>query len=205
MSSYYGASEADRRASKDFVQIVDVAACSRLKADVELSVAKGAKLEFRRHLRHLRTLCGADHPHGVTADMAIMGEEIFGPILPILAYDSIEQAFDYIHAHPKPPLALYVFGRSRQAAEEVIARTTSGSACINDLIIQTENANVPFGGIGMSGTGSYHGFYGFKTFSHERNVMRQGPVNLTSGFYPPYGSASQGRMKGMLERVLGMR
>ncbi len=96
-----------------------------------------------------------------------MAEEIFGPILPVLSYDSLDEAIDFIRARPKP-LALYILGRDKKSAERLIASTTSGSAAINDLLVQIENPDAPFGGVGMSGTGNYHGFYGFKTFSHER-------------------------------------
>ena len=115
--------------------------------------------------------------------MAIMDEEIFGPILPVLAYDSIEEVIDFIHSRPKP-LALYVFGKNRRATEEILDRTTSGSACVNDLIVQVENPSVPFGGIGMSGTGNYHGHYGFKTFSHERNILNGGASERHQGILP---------------------
>jgi aldehyde dehydrogenase (NAD+) len=200
----YGATEEERRASKDFVRIVDVKACERHKALVEDAVGKGARLEIGGVFDPAERYAAPTILSGVRPDMEIMAEEIFGPILPILAYDSVEEVLDYIHAHPKP-LALYVFGRDKTAAESVIARTTSGSACINDLIVQIENLNVPFGGIGMSGTGNYHGFYGFKTFSHERNVMRQGPVNMTAAFYPPYSGRAQARLKAMVESIYRLR
>ena len=196
----YGADEATRRASPDFARIVDVAACRRHESLVKDAVAKGAKLEFgglfdleeRYAAPTLLTL--------VRPDMAIMDEEIFGPILPVIAYDSLEEVIGFIQSRPKP-LSLYVFGKDETAIRQVLDRTTSGSACVNDLIVQIENLDVPFGGVGMSGTGNYHGFYGFKAFSHERNYMRQGPICLTSSFYPPYGGRAQAMMRGMLERI----
>jgi aldehyde dehydrogenase (NAD+) len=204
IATSYGATEEERRASKDFVRIVDVRACERHKALVEDAVKKGAKLEIGGAFDTAERYAAPTILSGVTPGMDIMAEEIFGPLLPILAYDSVEEALDYIHAHPKP-LALYVFGRDKQAAQDVIARSTSGSACINDLIVQIENLNVPFGGIGMSGTGNYHGYYGFKTFSHERNVMRQGPINMTASFYPPYARPAQARLRGLVEAIYHMK
>ena len=124
---------------------------------------------------------------GITPEMDIMQSEIFGPILPIIAYDSLEEAIAFVQSRPKP-LALYVFGKDQNAIGRVIANTTSGSTCVNHCILQIENLSVPFGGVGMSGTGNYHGFYGFKTFSHERNVMEQGAIDAVAGFYPPYHS-----------------
>jgi aldehyde dehydrogenase (NAD+) len=200
----YGESEAERRASKDFVRIVDAAACARHKSLVEDALAKGAKLELGGQFDTGERYAPPTILTGVTKDMAIMAEEIFGPILPILAYDSIEEVLSFIHDRPKP-LALYVFGRDRRGIDEVLDRTTSGSACVNDLIVQIENLDLPFGGIGMSGTGNYHGRYGFRTFSHERNYMRQGRMNMTKSFYPPYGGGAQKRMKGLVELLYKLR
>jgi aldehyde dehydrogenase (NAD+) len=200
----YGADEAARRASKDFVRIVDAAACRRHEALVGDAAAKGAKLEFGGLFDVEGRYAAPTLLTGVGPGMAIMDEEIFGPILPMLAYDSIGEAIAFVQSRPKP-LALYVFGKDKAAIREVLARTTSGSACVNDLIVQIENLNVPFGGIGMSGTGNYHGVYGFRAFSHERNCMRQGPLALASGFYPPYGAGAQQTMKRMLEGMKRMK
>ncbi len=198
IEAMYGKAEEERFNSKDLVHIVDTKAAARLAGLIEDATKKGARLvmggsadiEGRRISPTILT--------GVKPDMAVMSEEIFGPILPVLAYDSIDDAIEYIHAHPKP-LALYVFGKASPALNSVIARTTSGSACINDTIVQIENLNAPFGGIGMSGTGNYHGFYGFKTFSHERNVMRQGPTNMTRLLYPPYGLSGQNKVRAIVK------
>jgi aldehyde dehydrogenase (NAD+) len=200
----YGPDESARRASKDFARIVDVAACRRHESLVKDAIAQGAKLEFGGTFDAEERYASPTLLTGVKAGMAIMDEEIFGPILPVLAYDSIEEVLAFVQARPKP-LALYVFGRDRRAIREVLGRTTSGSACANNLILQIENLNVPFGGIGMSGTGNYHGFYGFRAFSHERNYMLQGPIDLTASFYPPYGGSAQERVRGLLEGMKRMR
>jgi aldehyde dehydrogenase (NAD+) len=200
----YGEDEAARRASWDFVRIVSRDACARHESLVKDALASGAKLEFGGLFDVEDRYCAPTLLTGVSLEMAIMDEEIFGPILPVIAYDSLEEALAFVQSRPKP-LALYVFGKNRRLISEVLDRTTSGSACVNDLIVQIENLNVPFGGIGMSGTGNYHGYFGFKAFSHERNYMRQGPVNLTSRFYPPYGGQAQERMKGMLESIKRMK
>lgn len=200
----YGDSEEARRGSKDLVQIVDIRACERHKALVEDAMKKGARLELGGIFDTAERYAAPTILVDVNADMAIMDEEIFGPILPVLAYDSIEEVIDFIHSRPKP-LALYVFGKNRRATEEILDRTTSGSACVNDLIVQVENPSVPFGGIGMSGTGNYHGHYGFKTFSHERNILNGGPVNATKGFYPPYSGRRRERSRRLLESLRGMK
>ena len=119
-----------------------------------------------------------------------------------LAFRNLGEALDFIRGRPKP-LALYVFGKNRGALERVKTGTTSGSICINDLIVQIENPNLPFGGVGMSGTGSYHGFFGFKTFSHERNVVMQGPFSVATAFYPPYGRRAQKLLVSAIKRLRG--
>ncbi len=204
VARFYGADEKARRESVDFARIVDTAACGRHQALVEDAVAKGAKLEFGGVFDPEERYAAPTLLTGVRPDMAIMDEEIFGPILPVLAYDSIEEVLAFVNDRPKP-LALYVFGKDKRAVGEVLDRTTSGSACVNNLVMQITNPNVPFGGVGMSGTGNYHGFFGFRTFSHERNILVQGPVNLAAFFFPPYGSLLQARMRGFLEFVSGSR
>lgn len=198
----YGADEASRRASRDFPRIVDRAACAKHESLVADALGKGAKLEFGGLFDSGERYASPTLLTGARADMSIMAEEIFGPILPVIAYDGIGEAIGFIQSRPKP-LSLYAFGRDRRAVGELLDRTSSGSACVNDLIVQIENLNVPFGGVGMSGTGNYHGHYGFKAFSHERNVMRQGPIALASFFYPPYGAPLQSFMKKALEALKG--
>jgi len=200
VESFYGKTEEDRVASPDFPRIVDKAACARLERLVSDAISKGARLEFGGHFDTERRYAAPTLLTGVRPDMAIMAEEIFGPILPVLSYNSLDEAIDFIRARPKP-LALYILGRDKKSAERLIASTTSGSAAINDLLVQIENLDAPFGGVGMSGTGNYHGFYGFKTFSHERNVLRQGPVSAVEKFYPPYGTTTQKRLLGALKAV----
>jgi aldehyde dehydrogenase (NAD+) len=202
VEKFYGKDEDARRASADFPRIVDAAACERLRKLVEDAVAKGAKLELGGVFDAAERYAAPTLLTGVTPAMSIMDEEIFGPILPVLSCDSVDEALGFVNSRPKP-LALYVFAADRKSAEAVLARTTSGSACVNNLIVQITNPNVPFGGVGMSGTGNYHGHYGFRTFSHERNILRQGPLNLASFFYPPYRGAVQKFMRGFLERVSG--
>lgn len=197
---FYGKTEEARAASPDFPRIVDKAACARLERLVADAVSKGARLEFGGRFDVEQRYAAPTLLTGVRPDMAIMAEEIFGPILPVLSYDSLDEAVDFIRARPKP-LALYILGRDKKTSRRLIASTTSGSAAINDLLVQIENLDAPFGGVGMSGTGNYHGFYGFKTFSHERNVLYQGPVSAIEKFYPPYGTPVQKRLLGALKAV----
>ncbi len=123
--------------------------------------------------------------------MKIMQEEVFGPLLPIKSYTHIDEAIDYINAHPRP-LALYFFGSDKREQERVLAGTISGGVTINDVIQHVSCEDLPFGGIGASGMGNYHGIEGFKTFSHARSIYTQAHVNMMSlmGLVPPYGKVS---------------
>lgn len=103
-------------------------------------------------------------------DDAIMEDEIFGPILPVIAYDNLDRVIERLEAWPKP-LALYVFSTSRATQEKLLGRIPSGGACINDVLSQMGNVRLPFGGVGQSGIGAYHGKTGFDTFSHARGIV----------------------------------
>ena len=99
-----------------------------------------------------------------------MGEEIFGPILPIIPYDTLDQAIDFIRQREKP-LALYLFTQSRKTKERILNTCSFGGGCVNDTIIHLATHHMPFGGVGQSGMGSYHGKKSFETFSHYRSIV----------------------------------
>ena len=122
-----------------------------------------------------------------TDSMKVMQEEIFGPLLPIKSYQHIDDVTDYINAHPRP-LALYIFSDDAREKERVLSRTISGGVTINDVIQHVSCEDLPFGGIGASGMGNYHGPEGFKTFSHARSVYTQSKINMMElmGMKPPY-------------------
>ncbi|MGK5089032.1 aldehyde dehydrogenase family protein, partial [Bdellovibrionota bacterium FG-2] len=122
---------------------------------------------------------------GVTVDSPIMQEEIFGPILPLVSYKHIDDALKTIQSKEKP-LALYIFSEDEERVEEILRNTTAGGTCVNSLVVHLANHNLPFGGVGQSGQGNYHGFYGFRALSHERAVLTQGVVDVLKYFYPPY-------------------
>ena len=127
----------------------------------------------------------------------LMQEELFGPLLPILEVDGLEQAIEWINQRPKP-LALYLFSSSQQHQETVLNTTSSGGVCFNDVVMQVGVPELPFGGVGASGMGAYHGKAGFDTFSHQRSVLRR-PFALDLPFrYPPYA----GRLP-LMRRLLG--
>jgi coniferyl-aldehyde dehydrogenase len=123
-------------------------------------------------------------------DLALMREEIFGPVLPIKAYDTLEEAIEYVNAGERP-LALYVFAKDGAVADEVLRRTTSGGACVNCAAVHGALASLPFGGIGQSGSGRHHGIEGFREFSNPRGVFVRGEGDLIEAFAPPYGPVAQ--------------
>jgi aldehyde dehydrogenase (NAD+) len=118
-------------------------------------------------------------------DSALMQEEIFGPLLPVVPYKNLVEAIALINSKSKP-LALYIFSKDAPATRQIIRDTSSGGICVNDVLVHISNPKLPFGGVGKSGTGSCHGYYGFKAFSHERAVVFQSGPNLTRLIYPPY-------------------
>jgi coniferyl-aldehyde dehydrogenase len=121
----------------------------------------------------------------VSDDMAVMRDEIFGPILPVVPYRSLEDAITYVNARPRP-LALYYFGPNGPGRKLVLERTTSGNVTVNDTNLHYAQEDLPFGGVGMSGMGAYHAIEGFKTMSHAKGVFQQASLNMTDLFRPPY-------------------
>jgi len=124
---------------------------------------------------------------GATPDMTIMQEEIFGPLLPIIGYRDAAEPVSYINRHDRP-LALYWFGKDDAARDDVLARTISGGVTVNDCLFHFTQINQPMGGIGASGTGVYHGEWGFKTLSKLKPVFYRSPFNRLADLYPPYGA-----------------
>jgi acyl-CoA reductase-like NAD-dependent aldehyde dehydrogenase len=123
-------------------------------------------------------------------DLPLMREEIFGPILPVKAYDSLDEAIDHVNRGERP-LALYVFAADGGIADEVLRRTTSGGACVNAAAVHGALPSLPFGGVGQSGSGRHHGVDGFREFSNPRAVFVRGEGDLIEAFAPPYGPTAQ--------------
>ena len=123
---------------------------------------------------------------GVTADDAVMQEEIFGPVLPVIAYDSIDEAVDFINSR-EHPLALYLFSEDKATQERFLRAVPFGGGCINDTIIHLATSRMGFGGVGQSGMGSYHGKRSFDTFSHEKSIVSKSTWMDLPVRYMPYG------------------
>ena len=181
----YGATDADRRASPDFCRIINDRNYTRLKTLLDDSVRQGAKVEVGGETDAAERYIAPTVLSGVTADAPAMAEEIFGPILPVLTYRTLSEVAPFITARDKP-LALYVFAKDQQAIDLVVAQTTAGGPTINNAVIHFANGNLPFGGVGASGSGNYHGMFGFRAFSHERAILEQGRLDVLKDAYPPY-------------------
>lgn len=124
----------------------------------------------------------------------VMQEEIFGPVLPLIPYRSIDEAIRFVNSRPRP-LALYLFESDSETIRTVLARTVSGGVTVNDTLLHIAQDDLPFGGVGPSGMGAYHGSSGFETFSHMKPVFRQSRINAMKLFAPPYGRGFEAMMK----------
>ncbi len=132
----------------------------------------------------------------VSDDMDVMQQEIFGPLLPLVPYDTLDDAIAYISAHAHP-LALYLFDEDRATIEKVLTNTQAGGVSVNDTILHIAQHDLPFGGVGASGMGAYHGEGGFRTFSRMKPVFHQARMNMVGLLNPPYGKTFR-RMLGIL-------
>jgi len=179
----------------ELARLVDPGAFARVKGLLDDAVQRGAKVAIggaaNASERYLAPTVLVDVP----PDASVLQEEIFGPILPVVTYRTFEDALAYVRARPKP-LALYVFSRSGKSVDTALSETTSGGVCVNNTLLQFANPGLPTGGVGPSGMGNYHGRAGFRTFSHERGVLRQQGNPMSRWLAPPYG----GRMNRLVAR-----
>jgi aldehyde dehydrogenase (NAD+) len=183
--SFYGP---DPRRSPDYGRIVNDQHFRRLRGLLEAggyaeAVVGGQMEESERYFAPTVL-------RGVSRHAGVMQEEIFGPILPVLAVDDVDEAIGFVNARPKP-LALYVFSSSDATVRRVLNRTSSGGACVNTAVVHAAVPGLPFGGVGGSGMGAYHGRAGFETFSHRRAVLTKPPHPDPSLGYPPYTKLKQ--------------
>jgi acyl-CoA reductase-like NAD-dependent aldehyde dehydrogenase len=135
---------------------------------------------------------------GATDDCRLLQEEIFGPILPLIPYDGLDSAISYINARPRP-LALYYFGHDRQQIDRVLDETVAGGVSINETLLHISQEDLPFGGVGPSGMGAYHGKVGFDTFSKSKPIFHQSRFNGLAMFQPPFGKRFEALIKFLLK------
>lgn len=182
----------------DYTAIINPRQLARLNSYLEDAQAKGAQAlslfaeAQERRLPHTLLL-------NVTDDMLVMQDEIFGPLLPIVPYQRLEDALAYINARPRP-LALYYFGYDKAEQQKVLEQTHSGGVCMNETLLHVAQDDLPFGGIGPSGMGHYHGHEGFLTFSKAKSVLTKPRYNSTRALYPPYGTGVQKLIRKLLLR-----
>lgn len=174
--------------STDYTSIINERHFGRLNHLLEDAAAKGARIvpvgekmePIRPHTLPPSIVLNA------TQDMALMQQEIFGPVLPVLPYRDLDEAIAHVNAHPRP-LALYYFGDDDADRRKVLARTTSGNVGINNTLMHYAQDDLPFGGVGPSGMGSYHGIEGFRSMSHAKGIYTQGRWNAANLLRAPFG------------------
>lgn len=192
------------RDNEDYTSVLGQRHFDRLRDHLEDARAKGAEIielnpkneDFTQQPHHkLPPTLVMD----ATDDMTIMQEEIFGPLLPVRTTKSTKEAVDYVNDHPRP-LALYFFGTSSEEESEVLDNTIAGGVTVIDTVMHIAQENLPFGGVGPSGMGHYHGRDGFLEFSHQKAVYRQMKSDRLKFLRPPYGRMFQGYVKSLLKR-----
>lgn len=172
-----------------YAKIINKKHFNRIVALIEDASAKGALVSFGGQYKEDSQTINPTILTQLSSDAVIMEEEIFGPVLPVIPYQEIDEAIFAINSKSKP-LALYIFSDDNKNIRHIIKNTSAGGTCINDVLIHISNPKLPFGGVNSSGMGSCHGFFGFKTFSHERAVVFQSAMNMSSMIYPPYDGKS---------------
>jgi aldehyde dehydrogenase (NAD+) len=180
----------------DFARLIEPGAFTRVKGLLDEAVQRGAKVAMGGSADPAERYIAPTVLVDVPEEAGILREEIFGPVLPVLTYRTPEEAFAYVRNHPSP-LSFYVFSRSSRQVEAALEGTASGGVCVNNTLLHLANPGLPFGGVGPSGLGNYHGRAGFRTFSHERAVMRQRGNPMSRWLAPPYS----GRMNRMVARL----
>ncbi|XP_065043692.1 aldehyde dehydrogenase family 3 member H1-like isoform X2 [Musa acuminata AAA Group] len=182
--------------STDLSRIVNSSHFTRLKNLLDEEKVSGTIVhggqEDEKHLKIAPTLL-----LDVPSDASIMKEEIFGPLLPIITVDDLEHSFDVINSKPKP-LAAYLFTKDHKLEKKFVKTVSAGGMLINDAILQFTNPHLPFGGVGESGMGSYHGRFSFDAFSHKKAVLSRGFSGEIPMRYPPYTPLKQKVLRGLI-------
>ncbi len=191
----------------DYAAIIDARQHERLRTLVDEARALGARVEDASPSDWVAPAAGPAARQmapllvwGAPPAARLMQEEIFGPVLPVLAYDRLEDAIAHINARPRP-LALYWFGDDADAQRRVLEGTVSGGVTVNDTLMHIAHDGLPFGGVGDSGLGAYHGETGFLRFTHQKSVFVQSRWGMGHLLYPPYGARFE-RVMGLIRRLL---
>lgn len=188
-------------ANPDYTSIINARHRERLQSYLDDASEKGGQvIEINPAGEDFASSNGNKMPvyivRNANEDMKVMQEEIFGPIMPVMTYENVDDAIGYVNDHDRP-LGLYYFGQDGNEQRKVLDQTVSGGATVNDVLFHVTSEDLPFGGVGPSGMGSYHGIEGFRTFSHAKSVYSQPKINVSklAGLLPPYGKATQTAIK----------
>jgi aldehyde dehydrogenase (NAD+) len=193
IAKMYGA---DARVSPDYCRMVNEKHFLRVKRLLDDATANGALIADGGVAEIGERFIAPTLLTNVSTGSEVMKEEIFGPVLPVIAYSDITEPLSHINEHPKP-LALYVYSKNDETINRVITETSTGGACINMSMLHFSHPNLPFGGVNNSGIGSYHGIFGFKAFSHERAILRD-RFSTIPMLFPPYTA----RVKSIIKLTL---
>jgi len=196
----FGRSDAAIESSTDFPRMIHPRHAERVARLINEAVQSGGQIAFGGSSEPESRYVSPTLLRDVPSNARIRQEEIFGPVLPILTFDSLETVIAEINAAPKP-LALYVWTQSERTVAALQTNTSSGSLCVNLCLQQFAQHNLPFGGVNTSGIGNAHGFFGFKAFSHERAVMSAGPLSALELLFPPY-DARKRRLSELLMKYM---
>ncbi len=196
ISGMYGNLDLLNNDNSDYTQIVNENHLSALKGLLANAVNKGATIKLGGNSL-TNNILQPTILSNVSLDSEIMQNEIFGPILPIINYQSADEIEEIVARNPNP-LALYIFSHDKQFTEKMITNIPSGGIAINDVVVHFANYGLPFGGINQSGFGKGHGYFGFKEFSHERAIMKQKKMTTIKLFYPPYSQ----KVKKLIDLVI---
>jgi aldehyde dehydrogenase (NAD+) len=186
----FGSTPDEQRKTPDFARVVNQRHTQRIAGLLQDAQNRGARVLIGGQVDVAGCYIAPTLLDQIPAGASIMTEEIFGPVLPIIGYTDLDAVVREINAQPKP-LALYIFSTNMQRARRLLAQTSSGGAAINHCVLHFAHGNLPFGGVNNSGIGSAHGEYGFKAFSHERAVLKSGPILMAKLFFPPYTGFKQ--------------
>ena len=175
----------DSKSSESYGRIVSDKHYKRLEEHLENAVSSGGKLIAGGQVDAASRFIAPTLIDNVDPEASVLKDEIFGPILPIVTYSSLDEAINYINTKERP-LALYIYSRSKANIKTIIKNTKAGGTVVNNSNIQFGNHELPFGGINNSGVGKSHGFFGFEAFSNKRAIMKQHTFGVTEMLFPPY-------------------
>lgn len=190
IAARFGKSDADIKSSPDFPRMIHRRHAERVAKLVDEAVQAGSQIVCGGASDAEARYVAPTLLRGMPVDTRLRSEEIFGPVLPILSFDSLDAVIAEINAAPKP-LALYVWTKAGRTVQALQTNTSSGSLCVNLCMQQFAQHNLPFGGVNTSGIGNAHGFFGFKAFSHERAMMSAGPMSALKLLFPPYDAGKR--------------